>query len=705
VVRILTGFCSNFDSKREAMKKLATLTLSLFLISGTALADSPKDADPQPVKSPQPAKPKAAKKAEKTEASFAAELEELRQTLQAQQEQLQMLKEELGKRDRQIDEAREAAAAANARAVEATTKATEAVNTTAEVKTSEASLNTTVADLKASNEVLKTTVATDAAAAKQASSEEGPATIKYKGINITPGGFIAAETVTRQRANSSDINTPFNSLPYPGNALSKVGESNFTGRQSRVSLLAEGQAGITKLTGYYEADWLGTGVTSNNRQSNSYVLRQRQIWGQAKLDSGWSFTGGQMWTLATEDKKGIDNRQEAIPLTIDPQYSVGFTWARQYGFRVVKDFGGKFAFSFAVEGPQATIGGRGFSSVTTINSGAAPAVIVASGATTSTTGNTFLDAPGSGGGLFNFIDATGYSINKAPDFIVKLAADPGYGHYELFGIISTFRNRFYPCGVVGSNAKDTAPPATPTIIPCTDGTTAPSSVGATDDTRTGGGLGASLRWPLFGKKLDFGIKAVAGDGIGRYGSAQLPDVTFRPDGTEALIRTTHGLGALEWHPSPKLDIYAYYGAEYAWRAAYQGYTNITITKTAAIPATVTTLGIPATTTTAFKTKQFGGYGSPFANNSGCSTENAPINQLNPSGGGSCAGDTRVIMEGTLGFWHKIYQGPKGGLRWGIQYSYFSRNAWSGNNGVATAVGVSPKAVDNMVWTSFRYYIP
>jgi hypothetical protein len=691
------------------MKKLAALTLSFFLMSGTALADTPKDAaDPQPAKSVPPAKPKAAKKAEKTDASFAAELEELRQTLQSQQEQLQLLKEELTKRDRQVDEAREAAAAANARAAEASNKATEAVNATAEVKTTEASLNTTVSDLKASNEALKTTVATEtAAAAKQSSSsEEGPATIKYKGISITPGGFVAAETVTRQRAVSSDINTPFNSIPYPGNALSKVGESNFTGRQSRVSLLAEGKDGIAKLTGYYEADWLGTGVTSNNRQSNSYVLRQRQIWGQAKLDGGWSFTGGQMWTLATEDKKGIDNRQEAIPLTIDPQYTVGFSWARQYGFRVVKDFGGKFALAVAVEGPQATIGGRGFSTVTTINSAAAPAVIVASGGTTSVTGNTFLDAPGSGGGLLNFIDATGYSINKTPDIIIKAAADPGWGHYELFGIISSFRNRVYPCGAVGSNAKDTAPPAIPTTVPCpVNGLAVPSSVGAFDDTRTGGGIGASLRVPVIAKKLDFGIKGVAGDGIGRYGSAQLADLTFRPDGSEALIRTAHGLGALEFHPNSKLDLYAYFGAEYAWRAGYQGYDAITVTKTAAIPATATSTAIPATTTTAIKLNQFGGYGSPFANNSGCSTENPPINQLNPSGGGTCAGDTRVIMEGTLGFWHKFYQGPKGGLRWGIQYSYFSRNAWSGSNGVATAVGVAPKAVDNMVFTSFRYYIP
>jgi hypothetical protein len=688
------------------MKTFAALALSLFLISGTALADSPKDADPRPAKSAQPAKSKpAAKKAEKAEVNFAAELEELRQAMQAQQEQLQMLKEELTKRDRQIDEARETAAAANARAAEATTKATEAVTVSAEAKTVATSADTSVGEVRASNAAIVTTVATAQAEAKK-SEESGPASIRYKGITLTPGGFVAAETVSRTHAVSSDINTPFNSIPYPGNALAHVGENSLTGRQSRLSLLAEGAYGGTKLTGYYEADWLGTGVTSNNRQSNSYVLRQRQIWGQAKLDSGWSFTAGQMWSLATEDKKGIDVRQEAIPLTVDSQYNVGFTWARQYGFRVVKDFGGKAALSFAVEGPQATIGGRGFSSVTTINSGAAPAVVVASGVTTSSTGNTFLDAPGNGGGLLNFIDATGYSINKTPDFIVKLAADPGFGHYELLGIISTFRNRIYPCGVVGSNAADTAPPAVPTVVACAvNATVAPSAIGANNQTNTGGGFGASARWSLFDKKLDFGLKGVVGDGIGRYGSAQLADLTFRPDGTEALIRTAHGLGALEWHPNKKLDVYAYYGAEYAWRAAYQGYTAITVTKTAAIPATATTLAIPATTATAFKLNQFGGYGSPFANNSGCSTENPDINQLNPSGGGACAGDTRVIMEGTLGFWHKIYQGPKGGLRWGIQYSYFTRNAWSGNNGVATAVGVAPKAVDNMVWTSFRYYIP
>src|SRR4030088_155262 len=100
------------------MRKVAALTFAILLSYGIALADTPKDADPEPGKAAKAAKApkaKAAKSAEKESAVFAAELEELRQTLQAQQEQLQLLKEELAKRDRQIDEAREAAAAADSR--------------------------------------------------------------------------------------------------------------------------------------------------------------------------------------------------------------------------------------------------------------------------------------------------------------------------------------------------------------------------------------------------------------------------------------------------------------------------------------------------------------------------------------------------------------------------------------------------------------
>jgi hypothetical protein len=672
------------------MRKTAAMVLSLFLLSGTAFADTPKDGDPQPA---QTAKKKSTKPAKSATAILTEQVEALRQTLETQQQQIRQLQEELTKRDAQIGDAKSAAAAADAKASEADAKASAAASSTAEVKTTATTLSSDVADLKLGSDSLKGAVQDTQ---KKIIAGESPATIHYKGITITPGGFLAAETVYRNRAASADINTPFTGIPYPGNSLSKVSENNFTARQSRLTLLAEGKLGSAKIGGYYEADFLGTGVTSNNRQSNSYVWRTRQAFGQASWENGWSLTGGQMWTLATENRKGINNRQESLPMIIDPQYVVGFTWARQYSFRVVKSFHDKLALALSVEAPQTTIGGRGFSAVSTTS---------ATG-TVSTSQNFWVDAPGAGGGLYNFVDPTGYTTNKAPDFIVKAAWDPGWGHYEALGIISEFRSRIYPCGVVGTNAGNLPAPATPTVVPCSiNGSVKPSSVGAFNDSRTGGGAGASATVPLFTKKLDASVKFVAGSGIGRYGSAQLADTTARPDGTLALIKSAQWLGRLEFHPNPKLDIYAYAGQEYGGRAAYQGYTTITVTNTPAIPATPTSGAIPATSNTSIKLNQFGGYGSPFANNSGCSTENPPSTQLLPSGGGTCAGDIRAITEGTIGFWHKIYTGPKGGVRWGIQYSYITKTGWSGNNGVATAIGVSPKAVDNMLFTSFRYYIP
>ena len=44
-----------------------------------------------------------------------------------------------------------------------------------------------------------------------------------------------------------------------------------SGRQSRLAIKFTGKIPSMTMTGYYEMDWLGTGITSNNNQSNSYV--------------------------------------------------------------------------------------------------------------------------------------------------------------------------------------------------------------------------------------------------------------------------------------------------------------------------------------------------------------------------------------------------------------------------------------------------
>lgn len=677
------------------MKKPVALALLLFLVVGTALADTLKDATSQAGKGAGTTKPKPTAKKVDRIAEIAAQLEDLRKVVQSQQGRIEHLQNELAKRDQQIGETREAAAAASANATAASNKAAEVANSTAQVASIATSLNSTVGEIKASTEAIKATVAEDQKAVKAA---ESPAALHYKGVTLTPGGYLAAETIFRSHALNSDVNTAHAGIPFTGNSLGRLSEINFTGRPSRASLLVEGKLEHMRLTGYYEADFLGAGTNSNNRQTNGYVFRQRILFGQIAFDSGWSITGGQMWSLATENKKGIQNRQEALTLQVDPNYIVGFTYERQYGLRVVKNLGEKLAVAIAAEEPQSTIGGRGFSSFTP--------------ATGNPSQNFFLNAPGAVGS-YNGFDATGYTPNKAPDLIFKAALDPGWGHYELFGIVSTFRNRVYPCAVVSShatgvvtNADGSTTTYTGNPITCAAAPTAsaPTAAGAFNDSRTGGGFGASFNVPLFSKKVDFGIKAVAGNGIGRYGAAQLADATARPDGTLALIRGQQALARIEVHPNPKWDIYLYGGNEYAWRAAYTSYQSVRIT-TALIsnPSGVAGAPVLTNTTVARSVSGIGGYGSPFANNSGCSTEAAPTGSSAPGTGGTCAGDIRNIMQLTLGFWHKTYQGPKGGVRWGIAYSYLTKSGWSGNNNTTTSI--SPKAVDNMVWTSFRYYLP
>jgi hypothetical protein len=144
--------------------------------------------------------------------------------------------------------------------------------------------------------------------AGQDKTPETPNSISVKGITLTPGGFMAAETVWREHALSGDVNTAFNAIPFSGSPLGHVSEFNASGRQSRISMLVEGKLSDVKIGGYYETDFLSAAASSNYNQSSSFSLRQRQFWAQAACNSGWTITGGQMWSLVTETKKGLDNR-------------------------------------------------------------------------------------------------------------------------------------------------------------------------------------------------------------------------------------------------------------------------------------------------------------------------------------------------------------------------------------------------------------
>lgn len=522
-----------------------------------------------------------------------------------------------------------------------------------------------------------------------------PASIHFKGVTLTPGGFFAAETVWRQKALAADVNTPFNSIPFNGAPGAHMDEFQASGRQSRISMLVQGELSNVKLSGYYETDFLSAGTTSTPTESNSYTMRQRQFWGQAAFNSGWTFTGGQQWSLVTETTHGMDNRTENLPMTIDAQYNVGFSWARQFGARLTYDFGNKVWLGFSVEQstPTVTVHGNPTAQVgaptleCVVNTTTCPAGTYTLPINLNSTFTNFLfGAFGTSSGLYNPLGNYGY--NEMPDFVVKAVFEPGFGHYEVFGLVGEVHDRIFPC------------------VPIT-GTTAPvgcssitSGQFASNASATTGGVGANARWNLFEKKVDLGVHFFGGAGIGRYGSGTLADLTVRPDGTPVPIHNFQGLGTFQLHPTKKLDIYTNLGGEFEERTAYAKTAGGSLNE---------------------------GYGYPGINNSGCWNETLPLTGVSTStnlavpsgvGGstgfipgplGSCTGDTRSLLEGTLGFWYRFYSGSKGRFQYGMQYSNIYRNAWKGTAGTIANTDLpnngEPHGDENMVLTSFRYYLP
>jgi hypothetical protein len=308
------------------------------------------------------------------------------------------------------------------------------------------------------------------------------------------------------------------------------------------------------------------------------------------------------------------------------------------------------------------------------------------------TTNFLLGAFGTSGGLQNPLG--NYAYNLAPDFVVKAVWEPGFGHYEVFGILSTFHDRIFPCADLGGTVFPSGVTGVTNSTPPAGCSSVTSTQFATNDSRVGGGGGGNARWALLNKKVDLGIHFFGGDGIGRYGSSGLSDLTVRPNGTIALLRNYQTLGTLQLHPTPKLDVYFNLGGEFTNRAEY--------IKSGSVPNE--------------------GYGALGFSNAGCWSETqsltGPSTSTNlgvPSGvGGStgfipgplsnCTGDIRRVVEGTVGFWYRFYNGPKGRIQVGSQYSSYVRQAFSGVGSSAHPSG-EPKANENMVFTSFRYYLP
>lgn len=469
----------------------------------------------------------------------------------------------------------------------------------------------------------------------------GSPSLYINGVSITPGGFLALEGVYRSRFIGADIGTPYQNIPF-ANVRSGLGnEFRMTARQSRASLLVQGDVNpATHLAGYAELDFLGAAQTANSNESNSYNLRIRHLYATVDQDDfGAHLLAGQNWSLVTMNTTGILPRKENIPLSIDAQYVPGFAWSRQPQIRVVKDFDKTFWMALSVENPATTVGCVSATSpFTTGCSQPGPWVagLPTAGATAAFPPSLVYNVPGAvGGSLFN--SANPITLNHMPDVIGKMAWDTEFVdhkvHVEGFGMFRDFYNNVF------NTNQDSA----------------------------GWGAGGSILVSLVPKTLDFQFSGMTGRGIGRYGTSQLPDVTFNWNGTITPLRESMLLAGLTWHALPGLDVYAYAGEEYE----DPSYSKI-----------VSAAG----TTAAF------GYGNPLYSNFGCNFVPPATTATVPY----CAGNTSMVRQLTAGFWDKLYDGPFGSLRTGVQYSYTEKFAFAGAGGGA-------KTTENMVLGSIRYY--
>jgi hypothetical protein len=616
----------------------ASITLFLTVL---ALALFPAGARAQTSASTAPASPQVT----------AADVQALKDAIAAQQKQIQQLTQQLQQAQQSWQQSQSVAATASKQAAAAQTQAVKQQQAVSQLKSDVAELKSVNAT-DSTSATLKPAVLQMQDAPQTPSPEqpetfdkqmEGPLTIHFRGINITPGGYAAAEFIRRSRALGADIATPFNSLTMPGASQSSIPEFFGSARQSKITAFVDGRMKGVDLSSYVSADFLSAGVTSTSTSTDSYTLRLRQAWAQAKFPHGWSILGGQEWSLVTEDGKGISpdddlgRTNDARPKTIDPTYNVGFVFARQYGLRLAKNFNDKVAFAVAIENAQATL---------TTHSNASNYLLGESGASNS------------------YNTTATYSFNPAPDIIAKIAFDPGFGHYEIFGLADRFADRVFPCVEFA---------ATSTLCAAAGATTA---TGAYNSSKEGGGVGVSARWG-FAKHIVFGVKEFGGSGIGRYAGGGLSDAAINPDGTVRLIKNLQGLATLEFKLTKKLEIDTYTGVEYAARAYnFDALANKEV-----------------------------GYGSPTFLNTGCYSEIAPgSGGFTPGTLANCTADTRALVEGTISLWYRFYNGPRGRFQFGAQYSYVTRQTWSGITPV-TAPSGAPEGIDNMVFTSFRFYLP
>src|ERR1700744_5881412 len=176
------------------MKRRLALALSVFVTTGVFAQTDSQSSKPK----------KTSHRA--SAAPVSKQLEDMKDAISAQQQQIQQLQQQVSTRDQAIQQLQQQVTEAQS-AAQSAQQAAAAAGQNPQLADQVGALQHDVTDLKT---VSGNTVNELQDTQKRVSGLESPLAIHYKGVTITPGGFLAAETVWRQRAEGADINTNLN---------------------------------------------------------------------------------------------------------------------------------------------------------------------------------------------------------------------------------------------------------------------------------------------------------------------------------------------------------------------------------------------------------------------------------------------------------------------------------------------------------------
>src|SRR5258706_15387971 len=391
---------------------MRTLVICLMLLAFCvgASAATARDADNE-TPSPNSANEKAAKSVDSAKPevregekdAVKSELQDLRDIVQTQSEQLQDLRKRLA--------ALETGGTSSKEAV------TPAIVPPAGSIQALAAVETSAASMPPAAMVQDTS--------RGQNESKSPLSFKIGSADFTPGGFVDFTTFYRSTDVGSGVATSFGSIPY-SNQLpqARMSETRLSAQYSRLSLKVDARlTDSTTITGYVESDFLGFQPANAFQTANSDSLRLRVYWANVRHGK-WEVLGGQAWSLLTPNRVGLSPLTPDVFYTLDedPNFQVGLTWARQPQLRVVYHTTNNWAVGVSLENPQQFVPG----SVVFPSTFFSAQFDNGSGSTSAASSATNTAVP-----------------NLHPDIIVKTAFDAHPAgrslHIEAAGLIRSFR--------------------------------------------------------------------------------------------------------------------------------------------------------------------------------------------------------------------------------------------------------------------------